>query len=370
MAKVPFFRPALTEDEIAAVADTLRSGWLTSGPNVKEFEREFADFVGAKHAIAVNSATAGALLVMQALGVGPGKTVAVPVWTFSGPAMMARHLGATVIPCDVDPDTLNLTIASVRQAMDGKKPDFIMPTHFAGLACPLEQFLSGFPGAKIIDDAAHAIPTVYDGGGLVGGHGVQKATFFSFYATKTITTGEGGMVTTTDDLLAERLRSLRLHGFNRPIEDRYTNLKTGWAYDIAAPGWKVNMTDIAATLGRHQLRKADQFRDARRRIARKYASLLQSIAQMPANDDGHAWHLFTIRVKNRDQFIDKMAAKGVQCSVHFIPLHKHSYWKGVFGEQLFPVADRVFEQIVSLPLYPSMTDEEIGIVVDAAKASV
>lgn len=370
-ATIPFHRVRLTEHEIEAVADALRSGWLTSGPAVRAFEAEFAAFVGAPEAIAVSNGTMAALVTLDALGIGPGSFVAVPVWTFSGPAMMARRLGAVVVPCDVDPVTLNLTVETVSAACPWW-PDVIMPTHFAGLPVELTPFFDAFPDALIVDDAAHALPATYANGEPVGGSLEAKASFFSFYATKTLTTGEGGMITTHDPELAARIRKFRQHGFDRPMDARYTEASTGWAYDIAAEGWKANMTDPTAALGRVQLTRVHEMQIERAAIVDRYMAELDPRIGRPAMGESHAWHLFVARVPDRDGFIERMALRGVRCSVHFIPLHHHSSWQAYWRSLtlLMPNADAAFAEAVSLPLFPDMTTAEIDRVIAAANDSL
>ena len=340
---VPFHRVVTTDAEIAAVTEAMRSGWWTSGPQVRAFEQEFAARVGARHAVAVNSGTMGALVALSALGVGPGTRVAVPVWTFSGPAMMAWRLGATVVPCDVAWSSLNLE--------EVPPCDVVMPTHFAGL--PVD--LGPYDGVRL-DDAAHAFPVEEVGTSAA-------VTFFSFYATKTLATGEGGMLTTDDDGLAAHMRQLRQHGFDAPVDERPTPL-----YDIVAPGWKANMSDLTAALGRVQLATADERLAKRRAIALRYSTELRPDIRRPMFSDYHAWHLYVIRVPQRDRFIAAMQARGVQCSVHFVPLHRLRFWRGVWGPLRFPNADRAHEEAVSLPIFPSMTESEVSQVIEAANA--
>jgi len=368
---IPFALPDISDWERAAVDHCLKSGWLTSGRKVKEFEEAFAAYVGAKHAIAVNSATMAALLILDALGVGPGDEVIVPTYTFSGPAMMAHRLGAKVVLADCLPGSYQIDPDQVRRKITDRTK-VVMPTHFGGSACAIDQLkaLCDSRGIAIVDDAAHAFPTRYPSGDLVGNGTYTRATFFSFYATKTITTGEGGMVTTNDDDLAKHIRHLRLHGFDRAIYDRYTNIKTGWRYDIAYPGWKANMTDIAAAMGIVQLKRADFMRVARTEIAALYGRNLADLEHviLPKDDKGSAWHLYPIRVRQRDRFIEEMAARCIQCSVHFIPLHQHSYWRSaVAGNEEFPNADMVFAQSVSLPIYSTLTKEETDRVIAAIR---
>lgn len=373
MGLVPFALPDVTEQEVDAVTTCLRSGWLTSGRKVTEFEQRFAEYVCAEHAIAVNSATAGALLIMHALGIGEGDEVIVPTYTFSGPAMMAHQLGATVKLVDCLPGSFQVDPDAVARAITSRTK-LVMPTHFSGSACNIYALLDLCEplGIPVVDDAAHAFPTRYPNNLFVGTGGLTKASFFSFYATKTLTTGEGGMITTNDEALAARIRTLRTHGFNRTIFDRYTNPSTGWRYDIADAGWKANLTDIAAAMGTVQLERSGDMLLDRQNIAQAYRDALQDVreVQLPADDAGSAWHLFPIRVANRDKFIKRMARNHIQCSVHFIPLHHHSYWQAVGVGGQFPHADAAFAEEASLPIFSSMTKGMVQQVIDAVLLSL
>lgn len=371
MKPLPFALPDVGEEEIEAVSKCIASGWLTSGPVVKSFESEFSDFLGVKHAIAVNSATSGALLIFDALGIGPGDEVIVPTYTFSGPAMMAHRLGARVVLADCLPDSFQIDPRHVENLIT-PRTRVIMPTHFAGQACDMYSLaaLCSSRNIVLIDDAAHAFPTHdHSTGTLVGSGKISRATFFSFYATKTLTTGEGGMVTTNDDALADEIRRYRSHGFNRSIFDRYTNIKTGWHYDIDTPGWKANMPDTAAAMGLIQLHRAKDLKQKRRRIAFDYMGALVDNPNitLPDDDAGDAWHLFPILVPKRDAFIEQMGLKGIQCSVHFTPLHLFSHWQSTLGVEpgMFPCAETLFEGEVSLPLFSKMSKDDVSRVTQA-----
>lgn len=245
-----------------------------------------------------------------------------------------------------------------------------MPTHFAGVPCDLDAIAAAFPGVTIVDDAAHAFPAIDVHGRLIGGQSAATATIFSFYATKTLTTGEGGMVTTGDAKLAAAIRSLRLHGFDRPMEDRYTNPATGWSYDIVLPGWKANLADPNAALGLVQLARAEELLAARREIGRRYRAALADHVELPPAVAGSAEHLFVIRVPDRDAFIARMAERGVQCSVHFKPLHLLSVWRESWSDRRLPNADAAFQRTVSLPYFPSMSEAEVDAVIEAVHASL
>jgi len=375
---IPFALPDIGEAEVQAAAEAMRSGWLTTGPNAAAFEREFAEFLGGgREAIAVNSATAGLHLALEALAVGPGDEVLVPDWTFTSTAEVVRYLGAQPVLVDVDPLTLNLDVERARAAVTGRTKA-VLPVHMAGLPVDrraLRDFADEH-GLKVVEDAAHAFP-VRSGGDLVG-QSDSDAVVFSFYATKTITTGEGGMVVTADPEMARRIRTMRLHGISRDVFDRYRSTKPSWHYEVVAPGFKYNLPDPAAAMGWVQLSRATQMRDARAAIAARYdAALADTGLGLPARaaePDGHAWHLYIVRVPGggaaRDAFIGRMADAGVGCSVHFIPLHRHPYWREQCSARPedFPVAEDQFGRVVSLPAFSSMTDDQVDRVIAAVRS--
>ncbi len=377
---LPFALPSVSDDEIKEVVDTLRSGWWTTGAKTKKFEADFADFVGARHAIAVNSATAGLHLALEAIGIGPGDKVITTTFTFTATAEVIRYLGADPLFVDIDPQTLNISVGQVEDALKNHpEVKAIMPVHFAGQACEMDELLvlAEQYGVRLVEDAAHALPATYKGRriGTLG-----DATVYSFYVTKTIATGEGGMVVTDDDAIAERVRVMRLHGISKDVFDRYTSDKPAWYYEVIAPGYKYNMTDIAASLGLHQLKRAEAFRQRRELMAQRYDA---AFAELPVRlpfvkrpDDLHAWHLYVLRLQmgeltiDRDQFIDLMAERSIGTSVHFIPLHRHPYWRDTYQLDAvdFPVAEQVFAECVSLPLFPAMSDADQQRVIEAATA--
>lgn len=408
---VPFAPPDIGEDEIAAVVDALRSGWLTTGPNAAAFEAEFAealrtgfgevgsglakgaDWDGPIYAVAVNSATAGLHLALEALGIGPGDEVLVPTWTFTATAEVVRYLGADPVLVDCDPSTLNIDLRRAASLVTSATRA-ILPVHFAGLPVDRGE-LTAFAQAHdvaVVEDAAHAFPV--HSTGLPVGLGASQAVVFSFYATKTMTTGEGGMLVTPVEGLARRARTMRLHGISRDVFDRYTRGGSGWAYDVVAPGFKYNLTDPAAAMGRVQLRRAPAMRQSRAAIAQRYHEELRGLPlQLPARApdrgpaasggtdasrgaDEHAWHLYVIRLTDdapisRDAFIERMAAEhGVSTSVHFIPLHRHPYWRETCAPaaDAFQCADDAFARTVSLPIFSAMTDAQVDRVVAAARA--
>ncbi|MFZ5520992.1 MAG: DegT/DnrJ/EryC1/StrS family aminotransferase [Pseudomonadota bacterium] len=382
-AFLPFALPEIGEEEIAEVVDTLRSGWVTTGPKARRFEQAFVDFLGdaSLQAVAVNSATAGLHLALEAVGVGPGDEVITTTHTFTATAEVARYLGADVKLVDIDPATLNIDVGQVEAALT-PRTKAVLPVHYAGLAMDLPRLLAITRprGIKVIEDAAHALPTTL-GGQLVGTLG-SDATVFSFYANKTITTGEGGMLVTRDAALAQRARVMRLHGINRDAFDRFTAKVPSWYYEIVAPGFKYNLTDIAAALGLHQLGRAQAFQRKREALARRYDEAFADLPLLrpprPANAaDLHAWHLYVVRLTDdapigRDAFIEQLFAAGIGCSVHYIPLHLHPYWRERYGlsPQQFPHSQHAYERMVSLPLYTRMTDADVQRVIDAVRRAL
>ena len=369
---LPFALPEIGEEEIAEVVDTLRSGWITTGPKAKRFETEFAAFLGdpAIQAIAVNSATAGLHLALEALGIGPGDEVITTTHTFTATAEVVRYLGADVVLVDIDPATLNIDPAAVERAIS-PRTKAIVPVHYAGLAADMPAILAiaRRHGLKVVEDAAHALPSTC-GGALVGTL-ASDACVFSFYANKTITTGEGGMLVTRDVALAGRARTMRLHGMSRDAFDRFTATVPAWAYEIVAPGFKYNLTDIAAALGLQQLKRVEAFQRRREAIAAAYdaafAGLPLLLPPRPAPGDLHAWHLYVIRLQDdaplaRDRFIEAMFEAGIGCSVHYIPLHLHPYWRDRYGlsPERFPHSQRAYERMLTLPLYTRMSDADVA----------
>jgi len=375
---LPFALPDIGEEEVQAAAEAIRSGWLTTGPRAAAFEGEFADFLGgAVHAVAVNSATAGLHLALEAAGVGPGDEVIVPTWTFTATAEVVRYLGADPVIVDVDPTTLNLDLEAAAASVTARTRA-LMPVHFAGLAVDRQgvEKLASHAGLAVVEDAAHSFPTV-SRGSLVG-TGSSEAVVFSFYATKTMTTGEGGMVVTPSAKFADRIRTMRLHGISRDVFDRYRSTAPSWQYDVVAPGYKYNLTDPAAAMGRVQLGRVSKMRDRRALIANHYSEAFADLAVDTPIDaapgDQHAWHLYVLRLEegdgvSRDQFIEGMALRGVGCSVHFIPLHRHPYWRETcqLVDAQFPVATREFGRVVSLPIFSGMSDRQVAKVISAVR---
>lgn len=376
MTNLPFALPDIGEAEISAVGEVLRSGWLTTGPNAKAFEAEFASFVKADNAVAVNSATSGLHLAYEALGIGPGDQVIMPTWTFTSTAEAVRYLGADPVFVDVDPRTYLLDLDAAAAAVTDRTR-MIVPVHFGGLPVPDSgvSALADRFDLSVVEDAAHSFPTLNEGR-LVGGHG-HAATVYSFYATKTITTGEGGMVVVPDPEVAARMRTMRLHGISRDIFNRYTDVsQRSWYYEVVAPGFKYNMTDIAAALGRVQLTRAYEFLARRTEIAARYDAGLAGLPlTLPAHapeGSSHAWHLYVVSVAegsshSRDQVVDALTEKGIGTSVHFIPLHLQPYWRDTYRltREQFPVASDLYERTFSLPIYTRMTDADVDRVIEA-----
>lgn len=377
---LPFALPDLGEREIEAVVAAIRTGWVTTGQRAREFETAFAAALGDDlHAVALNSATAGLHLALEALGIGPGDTVLVPTWTFTATAEVVRYLGADVEFVDVDPATLNIDLEHASSLVD-ERTKAIMPVHFAGLpigASAMRTWCMRHPQVRVVEDAAHAFPAASEGVNVGATH--SDATVFSFYATKTITTGEGGMLITRNPELAQRARVMRLHGIDRDAFNRYRSTTVAWRYDVLAPGYKYNMTDTAAAMGLVQLARAEGMRARRESIARSYLNAFRGMPlQMPATGDGdhqglHAWHLFVVRLLegvNRDAIIQELALLGIQTSVHFIPLHLLSYWRDLGGRDRkpeLPVATTEFERVISLPIHSKMTDTEVRRVIRAVE---
>jgi dTDP-4-amino-4,6-dideoxygalactose transaminase len=377
---LPFHRPLLDEDDIAGVVATLRSGWLTTGPTTKRFEEAFAKALGVRHAVALNSGTAALHLALRVLGIQPGDDVVVPTYTFTATAEVVTYLGARPVLADVDPATCNLRAEDVARVLT-PKTRAVVPVHIAGLPCemaPIRELARG-AGLAVLEDAAHAFPA-REGHRPVGTLG--DAAAFSFYATKNLTTGEGGMLVLRDDAAAEQARVLALHGMSRDAWKRYGS--TGqWRYDVLANGHKYNLTDVAASLGLTQLAKQRAFHAKRGRLAARYTRKLAAVdaVETPATraDCEHAWHLYVIRLRpevlrvDRDTFIEELRARNIGTSVHFIPLHLHSYYQHAWGYRpgAFPNAEAAFERVVSLPLYPAMSaadvDDVVAAVADVAR---
>ncbi|HUX22812.1 MAG TPA: DegT/DnrJ/EryC1/StrS aminotransferase family protein [Spirochaetia bacterium] len=379
-AFIPFALPSLDHEEEQAVVAVLRSHWLTTGDVAKRFEGEFAARVGSLRALAVNSATAGLHLALEAGGVKPGDYVVTTPFTFTATAEVIRYLGAHPMFVDIEPDTLNIDPDRVDEVITRPyklgRIAAILPVHYGGLVCNMERLTEAAQRADaiIVEDAAHAFPA-RRGSRNAGTFGT--AGVFSFYATKTITTGEGGMVVTDRADIARRIAVMRLHGIDRDIWDRYTSSHASWEYQVVDAGYKYNMTDIAAAIGRVQLKKAEGFLARRHEIARRYLSAFEGAdyLSLPAGggDAGHSWHLFTLRIVpgklriTRDEYVRKLMERGIGTSVHYIPLHIMPYYRTLYGHTPddFPNALSAYERIFSIPIYPDLTDDRVDRVIRA-----
>ncbi len=367
---LPFARPDIGPAEIDAVSAAMRSGWVTTGPKTKEFEQAFTAFLGGGglQSIAVNSATAGLHLALEALGIGPGDEVIAPTLTFTATVEVVRYLGADPVLVDVDPVTLNIDPAKVRAAIT-PRTKAIMPVHYGGLACDMDAILAIAKEhhLKVVEDAAHALPTTWRG--TLVGQLQSDVTVFSFYANKTITTGEGGMAVTHDPALAQRMRTMRLHGMSRDAFDRFTSKTPAWYYEVVAPGFKYNMTDIAAAMGVEQLARLPQFVQRRQTLAIRYNTQLAPLPLLLPADaphgDTHAWHLYVIRLRadaplGRDEVIQALSDRGIGTSVHYVPLHRHPYWRDRYQltPEMFPQAEAAYQAMISIPLFTAMGDSD------------
>lgn len=366
---LPFHRPSIGDAELAEVVETLKSGWLTLGPRTQRFEERFAEYVGAGRAVGVSSCTAALHLSLAALGVGPGDEVITSPYTFPSTVTSILYTGATPVLVDTLPDYPNIDPEAVA-ARVGARTKAILPVHFAGAACDMDRLveIAESAGARIVEDAAHAIPTRYKGR-MVGSIGA--ATAFSFYAGKNMTTGEGGMVTTDDEAFADEIRCRRLHGISRDAWKRYT-AEGSWYYEVSTLGFKYNMTDLGAALGLHQLDRLDELQERRLALVRAYHSALGSIPGVilprPAEYTESSWHLYVIRIDpervaiGRGEIIERLKADNIGTSVHFIPAHHHPFFQERLGCKRadFPNSTRLFEQSISLPLFPDMDATAVG----------
>lgn len=357
-----------------AVSDVIRSGWLTMGPKTFEFEKEFAKYAGAKHAIAVSTGTAALHLSLEAVGIRAGDEVLLPTTTFTATAEAVTYLGARPVLVDVDPATMNMDPNDAARRIT-QKTRAIIPVHLGGQPCDMDEIhaLGRMHNLRVIEDAAHALPSEYKGK-RVGQ--ISEFTCFSFYATKTLTTGEGGMVTTDNSEAADRIRLMRLHGIERDAWKRYRG-DGSWFYEVLEAGFKYNLTDLQSAMGLVQLAKNDDMKQAREEIARRYSAAFSSLEELVIpvvrQDRSTSWHLYVLRLrldrlnKDRNGFIQALHQRGVSCSVHFIPLHLQPYYQRAFGYKHgdFPIAEREYHSCFSLPIYPGMTEAEINHVISA-----
>lgn len=380
--KVPFFCPSIGKEEQEAVLEVMKSGWLTTGKITEKFEKEFSAFIGSKHALAVNSNTSGMILAMEACGVKKGKAIITTPYTFVSTATTAIHLGADVFFADTEKETYSIDPEKIEDLLKKDtehKICAIVPVHVAGNLCNMkkinelaEKYSTNENKIYVIEDAAHSFPSKTENGysGTLGDIGV-----FSFYATKTITTGEGGMITTNNDTFAKRMNIMRLHGMDRTTWDRYTNPKASWEYDIVDSGYKFNLPDILSAIGREQLKKAEDFRIKRTHIAEKYNKEFSKydFLQIPPTSEGNSWHLYLIQLKKdklnctRTEFAKELQENGLGISMHFIPLFHFSYWKNKYKDFIpskYPNANNHYENTITLPFWPEMTKEMIDKVIN------
>lgn len=366
---IPFHKTHTTDEEINAVTDAMKSGWLTMGPKTVEFENKFQEYIGSNESVSMNSATAALHLALKAIGLKRDDEVIVPTNTFVATAEVVTYFDAIPVLCDIEEDTHNIDVNKIEKLIS-TKTKVIIPVHFSGQPCDMDEIyeIATKYDLNVIEDAAHAIPSSYKGkriGSLKG----TDVTCFSFYATKTLSTGEGGMATSNNEEYAKNMKTNRLHGINRDVWDRYTT-KGAWYYEIVDNGCKYNTTDINASLGLIQLKKQDNLRAKRAQIAQKYNQAFKEnkniVLPYIKNDRETSWHLYVIKIDNRDEIIEKLKENGVGCSVHFIPVHKHSYYKEKYNynNDDFPIANKVFDKSLSLPIYPDMSDDEISYVIN------
>lgn len=376
---LPFAVPDVDETELQQITDTICSGWLTTGPKTQQFEREFASAVGAQHAVAVNSCTAAMHLALEAIGLRPGDEVITTPYTFAATAEVIRYFDATPVFVDIEPHTFHLDPGRLERAIN-RRTRAVIPVHMAGLPVDLDGISSvaNEHGLAVIEDAAHAFPARYHDK-MIGS--VSEFTCFSFYATKTLTTGEGGMICTDDRMLADRCRIMALHGISHDAWARYT-AAGHWYYEIVAPGFKYNMTDIAASLGLAQLRKSVRMWERRSAIAAAYNEAFRQIQELetPVERAGcqHAWHLYMLRLRldqltiDRPEFLTELKRRNIGVSVHFIPLHIHPYYRSTYGyrPEDFPIALREYQREISLPIYSAMTDDDVADVIQTVLSIV
>ena len=370
---IPFSRPWIDETEIEAVSEVLASKWISTGGRTREFERAFAEYIGVKHAIAVSSCTAALHLSLVVTDIGIDDEVITTPYTFTATAEAIRYVGAKPVFVDINPDTLNIDVDKIEDAITPKTKG-IIPVHIAGLPCDMGTLheICQKHGLFLIDDAAHALPAEYNGQpiGTLG-----DLTAFSFYANKNLTTGEGGMITTNNDSYAESLRTMRLHGIDKDAWARQSK-RSIWRYDITTEGYKYNMTDIQAAMGLCQLMKINKMHERRQNIINIYNNELSKIPQiilpkLADSSDKHAWHLYIIRLNDvdRDQFVEALRVENVECSVHYVPLHLFDFYQKRYGYKVgdFPYAEKVFEKVLSLPLHPGLTESEVYMVIDTIR---
>jgi dTDP-4-amino-4,6-dideoxygalactose transaminase len=372
-AMLPFYRAAIDERDIESVVDTLRSGWLTVGPRTERLERVVAEYLGVDHVVAVSSCSEAMFLALVALGVGPGDEVITSSLTFASTVHAIIHVGATPVLADIEPETLGLDPAAVA-ARVGPRTRALLPVHFGGQACRIMDIceIAARRNLAVVEDAAHSFGATVEGRPL-GAFG--DATAFSFYATKNITTGEGGAVSTGDGELAARLRLWSYHGMSRDSWNRYAD-RGSWYYQVEVPGYKCNMSDVLAALGLSQMEKIDRLLSRRRAIAARYDELLSGseFFELPRErrGNGHTWHLFAVQLRldaltiDRNRFIEALTAENIGSSVHFIPIYRHPFF-APYGAEAgeFPACESYYSRCVSLPLFPDMSVSDADDVVEA-----
>ena len=374
--KIPFHKPYITEDEVSEVLDTVRSGWLTMGPKTFEFEREFCDYLGSKNAVALNSGTSALHLSLKAIGLEPGDEVILPTMTFTATAEVVCYFNAKPVLVDIERSTCNIDVSAVEKAITSKTRA-IMPVHFGGLPCDMDSImqLAESKNLYVIEDAAHSLPASFKGKsiGTIG-----DLTCFSFYATKPLAAGEGGMVTTENEEWADRMRMLRLHGISKDAWKRYSN-GGSWYYEVLETGYKYNMTDIQASIALSQLKKLDRMWETRMRISEQYTHAFSHyeplVTPQIGNDRVSSFHLYPLKINpetlniDRAEFIEILKEKGIGTSVHFIPLHRQPFYKNTFSYRTdeFPEAEWAYARLISLPIYPGMSDADVEYVIRSVK---
>jgi perosamine synthetase len=363
-----FHKPFISDDEINEMVDTLKSGWLSMGPKTIKFEEGFTSYIGCKKSVAVSSWTAAGHLALEAFGIKQGDEVIVPTMTFPATAEIVCYFGAKPVIVDVDEKTLNISLEAIEKAIT-PRTKAIIPVHYGGQPCDLDEIneIAKKYNLKVLEDAAHSLPATYKGKKIGT---ISDVTCFSFYATKTLSTGEGGMICTEDEEIAERCAIMRMHGINRNAWKRYSE-SGSWYYEVVAPGYKYNFTDLQASLGIPQLKKVDEMWDARKSIAKRYTEALKDLDLITLHtikeDRESSWHLYPVRLnlemlsKNRAQIIDEMKKNNVGVGVHFMPVHQHLYYTETFNldDKDYPVASAAFPRLMSLPIYPGMTDKSV-----------
>ncbi|MGB9714868.1 MAG: DegT/DnrJ/EryC1/StrS family aminotransferase [Thermodesulfovibrionales bacterium] len=374
--EIPFHKPYITEDEVTMVINTLRTGWITMGPTTIEFEERFKEYIGARNAISMNSCTACLHLALRAINLQEADEVIIPAITFAATAEVITYFRAKPVFVDVEKETCNIDLSKIEEKITNKTK-VIIPVHYAGQPCDMDEILdiAKKHNLFVIEDAAHAIPAWYKKKriGTIG-----DLTCFSFYATKTLTTGEGGMLTTENNEWAEKIKILRLHGISKDAWKRYTN-EGSWYYEVVDAGFKYNMTDIQAALGIAQLKKVDWMWERREMISERYSEAFNSMPEVipphVKTDRKSAWHLYVLKLNlemlkiGRNQFIEELRNRGITASVHFIPLYRHPYYKNMFGYNLseFANSEWIYERIISLPIYPGMTSDNMEYVIEAVQ---